>query len=373
MFTPGSKYFLGLTGLSIVSAVLYMIFVNPNDLGAIALFGVAISGALIAGFTLLNRDGDVWSAQEATEASAPSVPASVWPITFALGLALVVLGMATQPIVFIIGVGVLVGAGIEWTIQDWADRASADAGYNSFARQRAIGALEYPGLAAIGAGAIAVLFSRIMLGVSKNAATLIFILVGIVILAVGVAAAYKPGFSGKNTIRATVVGALVLLIAGISFTATGERKELAKAEEEDHFSAVHRECGEEKGYFDKLANNKVSSRSGIAATIVLENGKLSAQLVGIPVKVESVTIARANSTSVLFRNKDSKDHRLVVNLGTQKVGTTDVVEELGTCTQLTGKNQENVLTLKIAKPAKAGEQYSFTVPGVTGEIQLVVP
>jgi hypothetical protein len=75
----------------------------------------------------------------------------------------------------------------------------------------------------------------------------------------------------------------------------------------------------------------------------------------------------------MFRNLDQEQHRLVVHLGSAKVAATGVVEKVGTCTQLTGKNQEQVMTLKIPKPAAANEPYSFTVPGATGEIKLVVP
>jgi hypothetical protein len=89
--------------------------------------------------------------------------------------------------------------------------------------------------------------------------------------------------------------------------------------------------------------------------------------------VDTITIPRMNSTTVLFRNLDKSERRLVVNLGTTQVGDTEVVEPLGTCTQLTGKGQEQVLTLTIPKPSPAEAPYSFTVPGAIGEIKLVVP
>jgi hypothetical protein len=60
-------------------------------------------------------------------------------------------------------------------------------------------------------------------------------------------------------------------------------------------------------------------------------------------------------------------------LGKVKVGTTDVMEEVGTCTQLTGKNEEQVLTVTIPKPSSPEAPYTLTVPGVAGEIKVVVP
>jgi hypothetical protein len=117
----------------------------------------------------------------------------------------------------------------------------------------------------------------------------------------------------------------------------------------------------------------VSLRSAVTATIFVKDGKVYAEAIGMTKKVDTITIPRSNATSVMFRNLDEEKHRLVVNLGSAKVAETGVAEKVGTCTQLTGKNQEQVMTLKIPKPATEAEPYSFTVPGATGEIKLVVP
>ena len=374
MFTPGSKYFLGLTGLSVVSAILYMFFVNPNDLGAIALFAVAIAGATIAGFTLLTRDGDSYTADEAVEAATQPATASMWPIAFALSSAVVLLGLATRPMVFVVGVGLFFGSGIEWTVQNWANRASADAEFNGLVRGRAISALEYPGLAAVAGAIIAYFFSRVMLGVSKEGAPIIFMVAAAFIFAIGVAIALKPSFRGKPVVATILASVLVLAIAGVAFTVKGERSELAKASKEDHFNIDHRECGEEESeHFDHLPTGKVSMRSSVAATITVEDGKAYAQLEGLPTKVDSVTIPRSNATTILFRNKDEEGRRLVVNLGTKTVAETGVVEKVGVCTQLVEEGKENAITITVPKSSSAEQQYSFTVPGVTGEIKLVVP
>ena len=68
MFTTSSKYFFGLTGLSFVAAIIYMIVVSPNDLGALALFSLATAGGTIGGFALFTRDSEAESAEEATAA-----------------------------------------------------------------------------------------------------------------------------------------------------------------------------------------------------------------------------------------------------------------------------------------------------------------
>jgi len=374
MITPGSKYFLGLTGLGLVSAVLYCFLVNPSDLGAYALFGLFISAALIAGFSIFTRDGDVDTVAEAVEANTEATAPSFWPIVFALGAALTLLGVATNEIVFVLGLSVLVGGAVEWVIDDWAGKASVDSEFNSFVRHRAIGAFDYPGIAAVVLGVVAFLFSRIMLTVSKDEASIIFIIVAALIFATGFLLSAKPALRGKSTAIISVVGVLVLAVAGITSALNGERKELVKYAKEDPYSISHRECGKEAGeHYDHEPNGSVSLRSGVIATIFVENGKIRAQEVGLKRDVETITIRRANASSILFRNLDSEEYRLVASLGKVKVGTTDVMEEVGTCTQLTGKNEEQVLTVTIPKPSNPEEPYTLTVPGATGEIKVVVP
>lgn len=374
MFTPGSKYFLGLTGLALVSAVLYCFLVNPSDLGAYALFGLFLNAAVITGFSFFTRDGEAETVAQAVEANAEAPAPSFWPIVFALGGALTLLGIATNEIVFVVGLAVLVGGGVEWMIQDWAERASSDSAFNQFVRHRAVGALDYPGLAAVALGVIAFLFSRVMLTVSKDQATIIFMIAATLVLVAGVLIGTKPALRGKSTTLIVVVGALVLLAAGVVSGINGERHELAVVAEEKPYAASHRECGEEASeHYDHHANNTVSLRSGVTATVFVRDGKVVAQLIGMPKDVDTITIPRSNATSILFRNLDTEDHRLVANLGEVKVGTTDVMEKVGTCTQLTGENQEQVLTVNIPKPSDPAKPYTLTVPGVEGEIKVVVP
>lgn len=374
MFTPGSKFFLGLSGIALISAVIYIIFVNPSDLGAYALVGLLVSGGLVSGFSLYTRDGDADTEAEAVEAAAASPAPSFWPLVFAFGVAVVLLGVATNAIVFVLGIAVLVGAGVEWTIQSWAERASADSEFNSFVRHRAIGALDYPGLAAAGLGVIAYLFSRIMLAASKGGAAIIFIVVAAIIVAYAFMISSKPALRGKSVALVVTAAALLLTVAGVTTAISGERPELAKYAKEDFYAKEHRECGVEEGeHYDHEANNTVSLRSAVLATVFVENGKIRAQMIGLKKDVDTITVPRANATNILFRNLDEEDHRLVVNLGTQVVAETGVKEKVGTCTQLTGKNQEQVLTLNIPKPSSEEQVYSFTVPGAEGEIKVVVP
>lgn len=363
-----------MTSLSFGAAVLYLFLVNPTDLGAIALFGLASSAATMAGFALFTRDNDAPTIEQAVDANTGPASPSFWPLVLALGIAMILLGLATMPVVFILGIAVVAAGGVEWMIQGWADRASSNAAYNSVVRGKFLGGIEYPGLAAVLAIVVAFLFSRIFLAVSKNSATVLFIIVASIVFALGFVFSSKPSLRKKAIAFGLPLGIAALVVAGVASSISGEREQLVAAEREDHFAMEKRECGEEKGkYYDKHANNRVPLRSAVIATITVENNEVTAKMIGLDRPVDTITIARMNSSTVLFRNLDKSERRLVVELGSQQVGDTDVVEKLGTCTQLTGQGQEQVLTLKIPKPATADEPYSFSVPGATGQINLVVP
>jgi hypothetical protein len=213
-----------------------------------------------------------------------------------------------------------------------------------------------------------------MLAASKGGAAVIFIVVAAVIVAYAFVVSSKPALRGKSIAMVVTAGALLLAVAGVATAITGERAELAEYAEADHYSKEHRECGEEEGkHYDHEANNTVSLRSAVLATVFVEDGKVWAEMIGLKQKLDTITVPRSNATNILFRNLDEEDHRLVVNLGTQTVAETGVKEKVGTCTQLTGKNQEQVLTLNIPKPSSDEQQYSFVVPGAEGEIKVVVP
>jgi hypothetical protein len=372
MFTTASKYFLGLATAAVAALVLYLLFVIPNDLGAIVFGALVVVGGTIAGITLFNRDGDADTIEDATGAAAQPVGNSMWPLVCALGFALMVVGLSSVAMVFLIGLGVVAVGAAEWLIQDWADSASADSKFNNFIRERAISPLELPVLASLIGGAIAFSFSRIMLAMDKSAGAVLFIVISSVVLLVGFLVAFKPSFRGKMIATICTLAGIALIAGGVATALSGERAELAEASAEGHY--MHKDCGEEESkYFDKEANNRVPLRSGVTATIVLEDGKLRAEMIGYPEAQNFVVIPKSNDVSVLFRNKDAENRRMVANLGTETVGETGVEEKLYTCTQLTGKNQENVLVLNIKKQSSVAGPYTFTVPGIDDSIEVVVP
>ena len=373
MITTGSKYFYGITALATIAMVLYMLFVNPNDIGAVALGSLAAAAALVGGLTSFTRDSTTHSTSASSAAATQPAPPAVWPLIVAVGVVMLVFGLATNPIVFILGIVALIAGGVEWLVQDYASRASADAAFNSQLRGRLLHPLEFPVAAAVVVAIIAISFSRIMLNISKSAGAIVFIIVASSVLVVGFLVALKPNLRGRAVGTLCSVGLVALVGAGIVAGISGERVELVEAAEQDHFS--HMECGAEADkYFDKHPNNAVSLKSATLATITVRDGKAVATLSGIDKPVETVTIPRSNTVQVLFRNMDSEEHRLVAELGEKEVAETGVKEKIERCTQLTGKEQVNVLTLNIPKSSIAAGPYKFVVPGLEGqEIEVYVP
>jgi hypothetical protein len=88
MFTTGSKYCFGLAGLGSLGAVVYMVLVNPSDVGVLALLGIAIAMSLVGGVAQFTGDFDVDSPNEAVTANAVAPANSMWPLVLAVGVVL---------------------------------------------------------------------------------------------------------------------------------------------------------------------------------------------------------------------------------------------------------------------------------------------
>lgn len=375
MFTTGSKYFFGITGLSAVALLVYLLFVNPNDIGAAALFGALAGSALVGGLTIFTRDHDAATAEEAVTAAAEPVQSGFWPIVVALGVGVLLLGLVSTPVVFVLGLAALVVGGAEWIIADWAERASSDNAYNRFVRERALSPLEFPVLAAVGVAVMGYSFSRIMLAVNDKGAPIIFIVVAAGILLVGSFAAFNPSFRGKVLATIATLAAVVLVLAGITGGLVGERKELAEVSHNKPYTNIsHTACTAARDpFFDKKTNQSVDLKSAVIATVTVKDGKVTAQGIGLNQDVSSILVPRSNYVNIKFNNNDSNDYRLVANLGKKVDANTKLATAVQSCTQLTSNGHSQLLTISIPKPSIAGGPYTLTVPGATGEIELMVP
>ena len=385
MVRNGSKLLIGLAAGSLVAMVLYGVTQSWGAMGVVGLAGALVAFALLATLGIESGEGDIdrgSSAAATAPATAAAPSSSLWPLAGALAAGLTVVGLVTHQMVFVLGVGAIVAVLVEWLFQAWSERASADVEFNREVRRRVMYPLELPIAAALGLGVVIWSFSRIMLAVSKSAGAIVFIIASALVLLFGFLFAVRPRLGRGIVAGICAIGGLGVVAAGIAGASAGERTELIEAYEEGHFS--HKKCEPDKDkYFDKKPLNHVSLKSGVAGRVILENGRLRAEMLGIG-EQPRFTVARMNPSDVLFENRDAGEYRLAVYLGTGPV-THDgevvegpdgepLLEEIVDCTQLMAQGNNGLLTLMVSKPSNPADPYRFYIPGLDGaEIELVVP
>lgn len=386
MVRNGSKLVIGLAGASLVAMVVYGATQSWGALGVVGLAGALLAFVVLAVITVESGEGDVDPTTPAAATAAATQPApgnSMWPLVGALGAGLVVVGLVTHQMVFILGIGALLAVFIEWLMQAWAERASADRGYNVEVRRRLMFPLELPIAAALGLGVVIWSFSRIMLAVDKSAGAIVFIVAAALVLLFGFLFALRPRVGRTVVAAICTIGGVGVVAAGIAGASSGERQQLIEAYEEGHYT--HKKCGPEKDkYFDKHALRHVSMKSAIAARVILEDGRLRGEMLGIG-EQPIITIARMNPSDILFENRDPGYYRLAVSLGEtarldeegNAVNGPDgqpLMEDVVDCTQIKAQDEEGLLTLTVPKPSTIEQPYRLYIPGLDGaEIALVVP
>ena len=372
MFTTGSKYFLGIGLLAGIAIAVSLFFVNPSALGVTALIGLIGAVGLLAGVMLFVRDGDVTNG-DSSASNHPAPTTSMWPLLTAGGVTILLIGTITQPVIFILGIVVLVGAFFEWTVLAWSETASSDDEFNAAARKRLLNPIEFPILGAVGLGMLIFSFSRVMLAVDTKVGVALFIIIGVLLLVGGVLFAARTTLKQSAVSAICVFAAIAIVAAGISGANSGMRSDLVVAKyESDH--EVQRECGPKASvHGDSGVTQTISATSGVNATVEFIGGKLVAYVEGISGEQQAITISQSNPSSIIFRNLEIGEFRLVAHLGTKKV-TEGVVEEVLACTQLIKRGAEQLLTLSIPKSSSANGPYSLSVAGVEGQdIELIVP
>lgn len=381
MFTTGSKLFVGATALSIVGAVVWGICTDgPVGLmGTVGLISVAVVFAFLAGINFFTRDGNVPSMQQGAQytaaAAQPPAGRSMWPLASAVAAGGIVVGAVSRPVVFKVAVVVLLAAIVEWMIQGWSERASADATYNAGIRKRLLNPLEFPILAAGGLGALIYGFSRVMLRANKDAGKWVFVVLAALILGAAFLIAFKRGL-GKATIAGVAsLGAVAIVGAGVVSALQGQRTI------ETHSGLTPGVCleqvGEEQMHeADHKADTGVSAQSSVVARIELQsNGTLIAWVAGYSGEAKpqsSVTIARSAQVGIVFENnlKDGKDHRLTARLGTFGKNPETIL-----CTARIGHGDSQFLSFKVPKVnAASSTPLELFIPDLPDQkIQLVVP
>ena len=385
MFTTGSKLLLGGAVLATIAAVVYGT-AQGGSLGTVGLIFAAACLALLAGITIYIRDADV-SAMDSTAltespAATRTPPNSPWPIISAVGGVLVVVGLVTYPPIFIFGVIALLGAAVEWMIEAWSERASADVQYNAEVRGRIAHPLELPLLALVGVAILVYSFSRIMLWLSKTSGPALFAIIGALVLLGGFIVAFRPSIRNGAIGAVCSIAALGLVAGGASAALSGERH--IEPHETTTALADDGKCDDSGATeADEGSSQSVAAKANITAELTLRSdGTLTAKSLGIAEPLTTLTITRANATNVIFHNDSGEPRRLVLDLGTkpavdEETGDTVPDETVPNqkCTQLADDGGSQLMTFSITVPSWAAEQpYAFVVPGVdTAHVEVVVP
>jgi hypothetical protein len=388
MFTTGSKLFLGATVLSIAAAVVYGLSTGGANgyLGVLGLLSAAFGFALLFGVNYYTKDGNVSAMSETatteSPASRPPAGGSMWPALAAVGVGAIAVGAVSKPIVFKGGVVLVLAAAIEWMVQGWSERASADATYNAGLRKRMLHPIEFPVLAAAGLAVIIYSFSRIMLWIDKSGGPVVFVVAGALVLFGGFVFASKPSVKKGVVAGVCTVAALGVVSAGAVMAIDGQREiDQHPTTQTDNSAActLAEEGPGEQAEIDDKGSQAVASKAGIGITVTLEDGKLTAHELALPGNQNPVTVSRGNVVNVIFKNRDPERRRLTVNMGEfeEDINGTTVKERPKTCTTLVrGEDGSQFLSFILPKPSIASAQpYSFTVPGLDDlePIEIKVP
>lgn len=242
MFTTGFKFFFGLFAAFCAAALLYGYTTGGNHVGPISLgwkggvgdhigYGVLVALAatsLTVSLVLVSfRDADA-AAQARLQGLAEvladrPVAASFWPVVAAFGAGATAVGLVLHPMVFVLGLALITLSLIEWTMDAWADRATGDAAVNRELRNRIMAPIEIPVVGALAIGVIVLAASRILLTVSQLEAVAVAGVVSALILVGAWVYVARPGL-GRRLMRGLgVVGAILLLVAGVLSAVAGER------------------------------------------------------------------------------------------------------------------------------------------------------
>lgn len=243
MITTGSKWFFGLGIVSLVLAFAYGWTTGGNGLGPLTVgykggvgdhfgYGLLLTAALVSIFlgvvATAARDADAEAVAQVagTETVPPVLPAraSYWPPVAAFGVALVVIGLVTEAILFVAGLVVIGVVLVEWTVQTWADRATGDPEVNRRIRNRIMAPIEYPAAAALTLAVLAVALSRVFLALSAEAAVWVALGVGVVIVGVGFFIASRPRISQNVVVGLLVAGAVIAIGVGVAAGVAGTRE-----------------------------------------------------------------------------------------------------------------------------------------------------
>ena len=375
MFTTGSKLLFGSTVFAAVAATAYGI-TQGGALGTIGLISATLALAALAGLNTFVRDSNVSAmdhdAFDASAAAQMSARPSLWPLLVALGATTLTLGLVTTRAFFIVGLAAMIAGALEWLVQGWSERASAEHEFNASARNLMADPLELPVAGAALAAVIVYAFSRVMLGLpSKSSTVIAFSVLATVVLVAGAFIGVRRNLGKPAMTGALSIAVVALIATGAVFGLTGER------EIEEHHSTAYiaeeDECGTEETEADEHASQTVGGKSNLAAEVIFDGSTLTSKATGFDGTFDSLNLPRSNPNNVIFRNESDGEARLVIEMHPEEVdGEPAGPERL--CTALVDEGGAQLLTIEFDRPSFALEDgYAFTVPGSDASLEVVVP
>lgn len=263
MITTGSKFYFGLAGAGILAAILYGIITNGADHGGVihllsgdgsisalvgpltlgykggvgdhvgysVLMGFGLSAGAMGAACSFFRDGAreavaQFDQQEVAATGMASVAAtgpSYWPLVTGVGVTLLTLGLATGPVLFVLGIIILVISAVMWTVEAWAAQATGDVAVNREIRNRFIRPLEIPVGSLLIAGLVVFSMSRLLLALSKNGAWIAALLFAALFFGTAILLSAKPQLKRSVVAAVVVVGFALVIGVGIYGAVKGER------------------------------------------------------------------------------------------------------------------------------------------------------
>jgi hypothetical protein len=226
--TTAGKFWYAVAGLAFFGAFVYGFAAGGEWVGSFILGSLAACALLLGVLASAIHDGDVAEGTAADVQVRSALPAG-WPALTAVGAGVAIVGLAGNNPLLYAGLGILGIVFIEWMVQGWAERSTADPHYNADLRSRIMSPIEVPLIAVLVIGTFLISLSRVLLAVSENGSRVIAIAVATVILLVAFLIAYRPHIGSSVLAGLLALGAVALIAFGIVGGVSGER-EMEKAE-----------------------------------------------------------------------------------------------------------------------------------------------
>jgi len=339
----GSKLWFGVAAFALVAAAAYFLASNGEEYGAMVLLSLVVAAFTLGLLLSFIRDGDLSprgagdaQAVPAQQATGPQL-AAAWPVLAAVGVGLTVVGLAAGGLLLYLGLLLVAAAGIEWMVQAWAERATADPEHNQSLRNRLMYPIEIPVLAAAVIAVVIIAFSRVLLAVSKVGSTVVAIVVAAAILGAAFLITSRPRLSSSLLTVVVGLGVVGLLGGGIVGAVAGER------EFEVHEAEAHGEGegggGEESGAEALITASNTSAYdedlinvpSGVPVTFTFENRQGGVQhnvhITEPEDLVQSDVVTGPDSITFEATFEEPGEYTFVCDVHPEMEGTIEAVEQ----------------------------------------------